>query len=1074
MALNKKRVLKISSRIFIGLFILFVVIAYLRYLDLKKAFIAKVSEEATSLIGQGVQIEDLSFGPFLSINLYGITVRNPEGFPPGQLLRIKRIRLEIRLKELLRRNISFKSIDLFSPELTLVSDGKGKWNVSDYLLRYSSEKSTGKRQIDELRIDSGSFDLNKDPRFRSEQIDLRLENLSSEPGARTGIKGAINYAGNKIRLEGWTYLNDVPMRANLSVSSKDVALSPFRKALEAYKIDTEKIRLSFDFRAEGDLASGFHITSDVLIKGFRSLPFMREQREIRLHGDGMFSLRDYSLIITTASLLMNGAPAATFRGKVAGLNKNPFYIVDMSIDRLDLSGFHFMKNVKLSGILSSKGIHVAGDLGSKTPEVSGGVGLREGAIESPDAIVQKIDADILFSSGKEMAVKTETSATLVRAGAYALAKPVNMKASTTLRATQQRIDVSSSLSLSPLEIQLKDATTISFENSNVTVEGSFKGNDFSGRSSFEIKGVRFAGYTTAGLKGSSIIDYQPDAVTLTSLTLEAEEGTSSANRVNITLPRERTGYAIDVKGMNVRYRQGDPLLKQCDLQLYLHPNSNSLSGDLRFLAGNILFQGIASRNISGDGRFDEKGFSIDIHQAEMFGGRVKLAAAGSTSKTLFPIKATVVAEGIDLAALMKSMPKSITIPYHVAGELKKATFDGIMNSYASLHGSASLETGTLSFSDSNTGRNIIKDTSLKAVIDFKGKDLTLEADAVAGKVLTHLSGTIKGFSEKERSVQIEGILPEVRLTEIRNSFWDLFPDSLLYAGLDGSISSDVSILTGKDGPNVSGTVTLKDCFLKGEYGEYSIGPINGQMPVAYRKGTDEGEAVSIPSFEKSRFSDLTTFYAKETMDKDLHRITIGSLDYGFPLLKDLTLLVKQSGGLLKIERFGANIFGGKLDGSAFVDLSKGLNYRAGFLIKGLSMATLCEGIEPIKGFISGKVDGIATFKGTGTGLSHLIGMADFWTYAAPNEKTLISKEFLQKIGGPSVRSYLGNRNFDNGVLSLYLQNGDLIFKQLEISNRNFFGIKDLDVKVAPFNNRIAVDKFLWAITEAAQRAKEKK
>jgi hypothetical protein len=177
---------------------------------------------------------------------------------------------------------------------------------------------------------------------------------------------------------------------------------------------------------------------------------------------------------------------------------------------------------------------------------------------------------------------------------------------------------------------------------------------------------------------------------------------------------------------------------------------------------------------------------------------------------------------------------------------------------------------------------------------------------------------------------------------------------------------------------------------------------------------------------------------------------------------------------LKIERFGANIFGGKLDGSAFVDLTKGLNYRAGFLIKGLSMATLCERIEPIKGFISGKVDGIATFKGTGIGLPHLIGMADFWSYAAPNEKTMISKEFLQKIGGPSVRAYLGNRNFDNGVLSLYLQNGDMIFKQMEISNRNFFGIKDLDVKVAPFNNRIAVDKFLWAITEAALRAKEKK
>ena len=1074
MALNKKRVLKISSCIFIGVFILFSVIAYLRYLDLKKAFIAMVSEKATSLIGQGVQIEDLSFGSFLSINLYGITVRNPEGFPPGQLLRIKRMRMEIRLKELLRRNISFKSITLFSPDLSLVTDGKGKWNVSDHLLRYSSEKSTGKRQIDELVIESGTFDLNRDPRFGIEGLDLRLENLSSEPGTRTGIKGTINYAGSKVQIEGWTSLNDVPVKAKVSLSSQEFALSPFRDLFAKFKIDTAKTRLSFDLHAEGDLVSGFHVVSNVLLKGVRSLPFIRESKDIRLQADGLFNLHDYSLAINKASLQTNGTSTATLKGEIKGLNKNPSYIVDMTMDRFDLSGFHFIRDTKVKGILSSKGIHIAGDLASKTPDISGGLEVRTGGVESPEAVVRDMEADILFSSGKEMMVKAEGSATVVRVRDYGPANPVDVKGSASVQATPQYIDVSSSLHLSPFEIQGKDASTASIEKSDLAVDGTFKGRNFSGKCSFETRGVRFAGYTTSRLKGKSLIDYQPDTITLTSLTLEAEEGTSSANRVNITLPRERTGYAIDVKGMNIRYRQGDLLLKQCDLQLNLHPDTNSLSGDLRFSTGNILFQGIASQNISGDGRFDEKGFSIDIRQAEMFGGRVKLAAAGSTSKTLFPIKAKVVAEGIDLTALEKSMPKSMTIPYRVAGIMKKATFDGIIHSYGSLRGPVFLETGSLSFSDSNTGRDMIKNASLNAAIEFKDKDLTFKAETAAGKVVTHLSGTVMGFSEKERGLQIKGILPEVNLTDIRDSFWDLFPDRLLYAGLDGSISSDFSILSGKDGPSVSGIVTLKDCFLKGEYGEYSIGPVNGRMPLTYGKGRDGGEAVSIPSFEKSQFSDLATFYAKETVEKDLQRITIGSLDYGFPLLKDLTVWMKQSGGILKIERFGGNIFGGELDGSAFVDLSKGLNYRAGFLIKGLSMATLCDRIEPIKGFISGKVDGIATFKGSGTGLSHLIGMADFWTYAAPNEKTMISKEFLQKIGGPSVRSYLGNRSFDNGVLSLYLQNGDMIFKQLEISNRNFFGVKDLDVKVAPFNNRIAVDKFLWAITEAALRAKEKK
>jgi hypothetical protein len=397
-----------------------------------------------------------------------------------------------------------------------------------------------------------------------------------------------------------------------------------------------------------------------------------------------------------------------------------------------------------------------------------------------------------------------------------------------------------------------------------------------------------------------------------------------------------------------------------------------------------------------------------------------------------------------------------------------------LNSQTNVVGSAFLEAGKVSFSDSSTGKNIIKDASLRAELEFEGKDLSLKAAAVAGNILPQLSGTVKDFLEKGRSLQIKGILPEISLTEIRNSFWDVFPDSLLYAGLDGSVSSDFSIAYGKDGLSVNGNVQVKDCFLKGEYGEYSIGPINGQVPIAYGRVRNGGEAVSLPSFEKSQFESLTKYYAKEEGEKDFKKITIGSLDYGFPLLKDITLLVKQRGSVLNIERFGANIFGGRFEGSGLLDLSKGLDYRAGFIIQGLSMATLCERIEPIRGFISGKVDGVANFKGSGAGLSHLMGMADFWTYSSGNEKTMISKEFLQKIGGPSLKTYLGNRRFNKGIMSLYLQKGDLIFKELEISNRNFFGVTDLSVKVVPFNNRIALDKFLWSVTEAAQRPKEKK
>jgi hypothetical protein len=316
------------------------------------------------------------------------------------------------------------------------------------------------------------------------------------------------------------------------------------------------------------------------------------------------------------------------------------------------------------------------------------------------------------------------------------------------------------------------------------------------------------------------------------------------------------------------------------------------------------------------------------------------------------------------------------------------------------------------------------------------------------------------------------IQPEIRLTDIRDAFWDVFPDSMLYAGLDGSVASDILVQYGPDTLKVSGNVICKALVLQGENGEYTIGPVNGTLPIAYSKSGEKKKVLDLPSFERPEFDNLRKYYSQIMPGKDFTRITIGSVNYGFKFLENVDIWIKQEGGLLNIGHFSGNIFGGKLNGSAVVDMSEGLNYRAGILLEELSLTKLCDSIEPIKGYISGKVNGIASLKGSGSGIAKLIGKADFWTYSTDDEKTKISKEFLRKVGGPSIKAYLGDRKFSKGIMNLYLQKGFVIFRELEISNKNFFGIQDLSVKVAPFNNRIAIDHLMWAITEAAQRAKK--
>jgi len=375
-----------------------------------------------------------------------------------------------------------------------------------------------------------------------------------------------------------------------------------------------------------------------------------------------------------------------------------------------------------------------------------------------------------------------------------------------------------------------------------------------------------------------------------------------------------------------------------------------------------------------------------------------------------------------------------------------------------------------------TKRAVVKDGTFGAKIDCLGKDLTLRADAAVGPLSARLSGTGTRWTGKDRHVTLKLSVPVVNVPLVREVFWDVFPDSLLYVGLEGSISSTLSLIVDGQRLNVEGEVLLKECRLSGENGEYSIGPINGSFPVRYGKTAPQaqGSLLTIPTHEKSAFDQLLTTYERDPLEQGSQTVTLGVFHYGFPLLEDIRLRSTSRDSSLNVFRFDAKMFNGQLYGSGALDLFEGLNFKGGFLVKGVSLKALCDTIQPIQGFISGKVNGMVSVKGSGTGLSTLMGKGEFWVDPTADEKTMISREFLQKVGGVSAKLYLGDRRFDKGILEAYLKDGYVIFKELELSNRNLLGMTDLSVKVAPFNNRIDLDHLLWTITEAATRAKEKK
>ena len=1205
-------------------------------LNLKRTVLTKLSDQGTTLVGQKVLVQDISFHFPAILDLYGIVVKNPEGFPSGDLLRIKRLHLNMHLSQLLRGHFSLRRLVAFSPEVELVKNEKGEWNMSPTLRQRLLQASPVqiKYRVDELRLESGRFTFNRDPASTVEGIEVIFKNLLSDPGAKTEVEGNGVYLGNKFQAGGSLFLQETPPKVDIHLSSGDFALSAFKKYFEPYSGAIEKTRWALDGSLQGSLESGFQIrssmqqvkgpgifqrlsavqnirfqadatyqpTSDILtlrsgtlraeglsvtamgtvtevtknpsyqlegqidsldlsklfitkdlrvagkldsrnvkiqgklkhgapkisgivrlrdgemkspqatvekiqadldcswtrdlsikadlsariLKVGELLPDSWTGRSVRLRADATFRPHHDSLIIHTGTFDGDGITGAV-QGTLTDLRKNAIYLCEVQLDRLSLAAFQLSRDVELSGTVTSRNIQIRGTLQGGTPESSGLLHLEDGRGRFSQVMLEKIRGDFDFKLEKDLSIKADASAHLTRAGDIIKEKPVEVRCSGTFQGNPEQMVTTSSFHFSPLDARLADEKTLHLGKSVLKIAGTLQRDSFSGNHLFETEELRYGEWTLRGLRTSSTLDFQNDDLMLRNIRFEGEGTRGHATQAKLSGIQKKKFYGMDLQGMEIHYHNDDFVLEQSDVAWKMDPAKEH--HDFRFSAETLGVSGIPLHRIAGSGRLEGKDFSLDLPQAEFAGGTLKLSAQGKLSETIFPVRLSMTLERGDLGALSKTSARWMTLPYQVEGKANKLLFEGTVLARDALDGQILVEADKISVSERETKRALVRDGALGAKIDCVGKDLTLRADATIGPLSAQLSGTGIRWMEKDRRLTLKLSVPEVNVPVLREVFWDVFPDSLLYVGLEGSISSTLSLVHHGQGLNVEGEVLLKECRLSGENGEYSIGPINGSFPLRYGKTSTQGSLLTLPTHEKSQFDQLLHSYETDPLGQgpqtgkppahgaghaaDLP-VTLGALHYGFPLLEDIRLRSISRDGSLNVFRFDAKIFNGQLYGSGTLDLSEGLNFRGGFLVKGVSLKTLCDTIQPIQGFISGKVDGIVSVKGSGTGLSNLVGKGEFWVDSTAGEKTMISREFLQKVGGVSAKFYLGDRRFNKGILEAYLKDGYVIFKELELSNRNLLGMTDLSVKVAPFNNRIDFEHLLWTITEAATRAKEKK
>src|SRR5580658_8111420 len=97
-----------------------------RYLQ-TPAFKQQALQAAHKELGADVQIDDLKVSLFSGVELRGVTIDNPPGFP-GNLVTANSFVLRYRLLPLLSHRVEIEELSIDKPVITLSQDDQGQWN----------------------------------------------------------------------------------------------------------------------------------------------------------------------------------------------------------------------------------------------------------------------------------------------------------------------------------------------------------------------------------------------------------------------------------------------------------------------------------------------------------------------------------------------------------------------------------------------------------------------------------------------------------------------------------------------------------------------------------------------------------------------------------------------------------------------------------------------------------------------------------------------------------------------------------------------------------------------------------
>jgi hypothetical protein len=489
-----------------------------------------------------------------------------------------------------------------------------------------------------------------------------------------------------------------------------------------------------------------------------------------------------------------------------------------------------------------------------------------------------------------------------------------------------------------------------------------------------------------------------------------------------------------------------------------------------FAVSDLAFKGKKVGSLGGRLDCADSGITMQI-EGILLDGRLRGTATGDPFDPRARSSFRLHLDGMKGTELTPFAPAAL--PVSISGGALDADMEGGYGAGEGLSCRVTATAAGISLAD-RAGKPLLSGGRLNTMAELKGDTLFVREGTIAAGdgVAGTFQGEVAHVFSTTRAGTVSLALPVTPLATLFHTFDALLPDKLRTATSGGTLEGKGRVRIREGNALLDGELSLEKIEIELPDQQLSLADATGTIPFSFvLSGNAGGTRQMRLTFRRENYDNLLALL-RQAARKGAN-LTIGTIRFGPMVWGQTSLGIGAENGRMEITSFASSLFRGSLLGTGFVRSGEQFQYGIDLAVNGLSLRALCDTYPNIKGYISGKVDGIVSLYGGGAGLNGLSGFADIWTRGGPDEKMLVSKEFLQKLAGKNLKGFFfrNDRPYDRGEIRSYLENGYLTFEVLDISHTTLFGIRDLSVSVAPVQNKIALTHLIASIRAAATRGK---